>query len=146
MDISAKNFFSASEQLAIMEAIKQAELNSSGEIRVHIENNMVGELMDRAAFLFKQLKMHQTNHRNGVLFYFAIKAKKFAVIGDAGINSIVEPDFWQCIKDEMANDFKNNRFSDGLIAGILKTGEQLKKYFPHEENDKNEISDDLSFS
>ncbi len=146
MKQSAKTFFTNDEQRAILNAIKEAELNSSGEIRVHIENNLTGELMDRAAFLFKQLKMHETAQRNGVLFYFAIKAKKFAIIGDIGINSIVEPDFWQCIKDEMANEFNKSRFAAGLMAGILKTGEQLKKYFPHELNDRNEIKDDLSFS
>ena len=144
--MSARSFFTKEEQQKIVAAIKEAELNTSGEIRVHIENHCKEEALERAAELFYDLKMNRTAARNGILFYLAVKDRKFAVIGDEGINKNVEHDFWNDIKDEMISNFKENKFTEGLIAGILKCGEKLKEYFPHQSDDVNELSDEISFS
>lgn len=143
--MNAKKFFNENEKLAIKNAIVQAEKGTSGEIRVHIETSFTGDVLDQAAFIFKKLKMHETEQRNGVLFYLAIQNQKFAIIGDAGINSMVPEGFWDHIKELMADHFKNNRFADGLAEGIKMAGEQLIAYFPILEDDTNELSDEISF-
>ena len=144
--MTSRTFFSKEEQLMIVAAIKEAELNTSGEIRVHIENHCKEEALERAAELFYGLKMDRTAARNGILFYLAVKDHKFAVIGDEGINKKVEHDFWNDIKDQMIFNFKENKFADGLVAGILKCGERLKEYFPYQSDDVNELSDEISFN
>ena len=144
--MSARSFFTKEEQHNIVAAIKEAELNTSGEIRVHIENHCKEEALERAAEVFYDLKMDRTAARNGILFYLAVKDHKFAIIGDEGINKEVEHDFWNDIKDEMTSNFKENKFAEGLIAGILKCGDKLKKYFPYQNDDVNELSDEISFS
>ena len=144
--MTSRTFFSKEEQHNIVAAIKEAELNTSGEIRVHIENHCKEEALERAAEVFYDLKMDRTAARNGILFYLAVKDHKFAIIGDEGINRNVEHDFWNDIKDEMIAKFKENRFAEGLIAGILKCGEKLKTYFPHQSDDVNELSDEISFN
>ena len=143
--MSARMFFSKEEQQKIVSAIKEAELNTSGEIRVHIENRCKGESLKRAAEMFYELKMDHTAARNGILFYLAVKDRKFAIIGDEGINRNVEHDFWNDIKDEMTSMFKEGQFTEGLVAGILKCGNKLKQYFPYQEDDVNELSDEISF-
>lgn len=144
--MSARLFFTKEEQQKIVAAIKEAELNTSGEIRVHIENHCKEEALERAAEVFYDLKMNRTAARNGILFYLAVKDHKFAIIGDEGINREVEHDFWNDIKDEMTSNFKENKFAEGLIAGILKCGDNLKKYFPYQNDDVNELSDEISFN
>ena len=144
--MSARLFFTKEEQQKIVAAIKEAELNTSGEIRVHIENHCKEEALERAAEVFYDLKMNRTAARNGILFYLAVKDHKLAIIGDEGINKEVEHDFWNDIKDEMISNFKENKFAEGLIAGILKCGDKLKEYFPYQNDDVNELSDEISFS
>ena len=144
--MSARSFFTKEEQQKIVAAIKEAELNTSGEIRVHIENHCKEEALERAAEVFYDLKMDRTAARNGILFYLAVKDHKLAIIGDEGINKEVEHDFWNDIKDEIISNFKENKFAEGLVAGILKCGERLKEYFPHQSDDVNELSDEISFN
>jgi uncharacterized membrane protein len=145
MGTSARYFFSPEEQQHIRLAIQNAELDTSGEIRVHIENVCSGEVLDRAAHLFKQLGMNKTQLRNGVLIYLAVKTRKFAIIGDSGINKVVPPDFWDDIKRKMADHFKSNSFEKGLYEAIKAVGEHLKTYFPYQNDDVNELPDDISF-
>lgn len=141
----AVNFFSKEEKVRLKNAISQAENNTSGEIRVHIENRCKDEVLDCAAYWFEKLKMHKTEQRNGVLFYLAVKDRKFAILGDAGINSVTPDDFWDNIKEVMISFFRDDRFAEGLISGIQMAGEQLKKHFPYQSDDVNELSDEISF-
>ncbi|MEI7724078.1 MAG: TPM domain-containing protein [Bacteroidota bacterium] len=145
MGIAAKDFFSKQEQEDIKQAIMNAELDTSGEIRVHIENNVSGDVMDRAAFIFQQLGMNKTALRNGVLIYLAVKNRRFAILGDSGIHKVVPENYWNDIKANMLNHFRENRFTDGLVEAITSTGLHLKKHFPHQQNDVNELPDDISF-
>jgi uncharacterized membrane protein len=140
-----KDFFTAEEQLAIVNAIKEAETNTSGEVRVHIDKTCKEDVLDRAAYWFAKLDMHKTELRNGVLFYLATADHKFAILGDAGINAKVPADFWDETKNLMLSHFKEGRYSQGLIEGILMSGAQLKAHFPYQKNDTNELSDELSF-
>jgi uncharacterized membrane protein len=145
MPQTAKNFFTAEQQEDILQAIRDAELNTSGEIRLHIETKCKGEVLDCAAYVFKKLGMHKTQQRNGVLIYLSIENRTFAVIGDVGINSVVPENFWESTKQLMINHFRESRFTEGLIEGIAQAGLQLKKHFPYQTNDVNELPDELSF-
>jgi uncharacterized membrane protein len=142
----SEQFFSSKQQAEILTAIKQAELATSGEIRLFIEDVCKEEnVLDRAAYIFEELAIHKTAHRNGVLFYLAVNDRKFAILGDAGINSVVPDDFWNAIKETMLNNFKQNNFTEGLSKGIAMAGEALKQYFPHEDDDVNELPDEIVF-
>ena len=140
-----KDFFSEEQKAQIVDAVKVAEKETSGEIRVHIENRCKRDVLDKAAFVFEKLEMHKTELRNGVLFYLAVKDQKFAILGDAGINSSVPDNFWDETKEAMFEEFKQNKFAEGLIKGIQMAGEKLKEFFPYQSDDVNELSDDISF-
>jgi uncharacterized membrane protein len=137
--------FSSEQKTRIKDAIREAEKNTSGEIRVHIDKKCKADVLDRATYVFEQLNMHKTKLRNGVLFYLATEDHKFAILGDAGINSVVPDHFWDDIKDLMEEHFKEGRFTEGLESGIKKAGEQLKKRFPYQIDDENELDDEISF-
>ena len=141
----ARQFFTKENEASIVSAIQEAEKNTSGEVQVHIEQTCKGDVLDRAADVFAMLKMHQTKDRNGVLFYLAVKDHKFAILGDAGINEAVPHNFWEDIKDMMQERFKKGEFTEGLCEGIKKAGMQLKVHFPYKSDDKNELSDQISF-
>ena len=143
--MKASSFFTKEQSAQILSAIKEAEKETSGEIRVHIESTISGEVLDRAAWLFRKLNMHETAERNGVLFYLAVESRKFAIIGDAGINSKVPEGFWDDIKAAMEAKFRTGNFSEGLSQGILMAGGQLKEHFPYRKDDINELPDDISF-
>jgi len=142
---SAEKFFSQSEKDKIRNSIVQAELDTSGEVRIHIDNNCKENVLDRAAYIFNKLGMNKTGLRNGVLFYLAVKSKKFAIIGDSGINSVVPENFWDNIKENLSSHFSKGEFTEGICEGIAMAGEQLKKYFPYQKDDLNELPDDISF-
>lgn len=142
----AEKIFSPEEKKQIVSAIKAAELQTSGEVQVHIENHCKGDVLDRAAEVFETLKMYQTKDRNGVLFYLAVEDRKFAILGDGGINAVVPKDFWEKCKDMMAVRFRQGQFAQGLIDGIHQAGEQLSTHFPYDAaTDQNELSDEISF-
>ncbi|MCU4189787.1 TPM domain-containing protein [Flavobacterium sp. HXWNR29] len=141
-----EDFLSKAEEQEIVLAIVEAEKNTSGEIRVHIEEHTEKSPLDRAQEVFFELKMDETQDRNGVLFYVCVSDKKFAIIGDKGINEAVESDFWDCTKDIVIANFKEGNFKKGLVEGILRAGERLKKYFPYQSDDTNELSNEISRS
>ncbi len=138
-------FLSKENEKRIAKAIENAEKQTSGEIRVHIESTCKSEVLDRAAHVFKTLSLHKTKERNGVLFYMSVKDHKFAIIGDAGINSVVPEDFWETTKETVLDYFRKGDFAQGLIEGIEMAGNHLKQYFPYQENDVNELSDEISY-
>jgi uncharacterized membrane protein len=145
MAIFHKSFFDKKQTSAVVAAIQEAEKNTSGEIRVHLESKCsLPDTFARGTEVFAELKMHKTQQRNGVLFYLATEDRKFAIVADEGINKLVPIDFWDTIKNKMQVHFKEKRFVAGLQEGINLTGEYLKKYFPYQTNDTNELSDEIS--
>lgn len=141
----ANQFLTVQEEQEIIEAIRQSEKKTSGEIRVHLENTSQSDPYERAMEVFEKLEMHQTANRNGVLFYFAVDDRTFVIFGDEGINDVVPDDFWDSTKDEMVYHFQQGKFKEGIVRGILKAGDMLKLHFPHTEgNDGNELSDEIS--
>lgn len=147
-----EDFLSSDEEAAIVEAIRTAEKNTSGEIRVHLEPKSISsgepkkqiDAFDRAAEVFDMLHMNNTKESNGVLIYVAVEDRTLVIMGDKGINDVVGQDFWEGTKDIIISHFKNGDMKKGLVDGILKAGEKLKKHFPHRKDDKNELPDDIS--
>lgn len=137
-------FLTASEERDIVEAIRLAELNTSGEIKVHIEKTANGDATNRALEVFHTLKMGNTKLQNAVLIYVAIEDKSFVIYGDVGINNVVPDNFWDSTKNIMQSHFKQGSFKQGLVEGIRKSGKQLKTFFPYSNLDTNELSNDIS--
>jgi len=140
-----KKFFSAEEEKSIVAAIRAAELNTSGEIRVHFAEKIISDVLADAAQTFTKLGMEKTTRRNGVLIYVVPNKKQFAIIGDIGFHQVSGNDFWQTVKDKMQNFFRNGNFSEGIIKGIEETGIILKQHFPREDDDINELNDEISY-
>ena len=143
--MKVKEFIGNHGKLQIEQAIKEAELNTSGEIRVHIESKCLQDPLQRAVYIFNYLKMFNTQARNGVLIYVAVESRKFAIIGDAGINKVVPDNFWNSIKENMGTAFSQGKYIDGLVEAIREAGVSLKRYFPYQSDDVNEQPDEISF-
>jgi uncharacterized membrane protein len=143
--IFARNFFSEREQQVIVNAIASAELKTSGEIRVHIENFCFGNEVLKAQKIFTHLNMQNTLEHNGVLIYIATVSRKVAVIGDSGIHAKLGQEFWNEVVQEMILKFREGRKAEALAECIIECGEQLGKYFPRSSDDKDELSNNISF-
>ena len=141
---NVEDFLSDKEEQEIIDAIRKAEQNTSGEIRVHLEQSSKIDIFDRALEVFHLLKMDNTKLQNGVLIYVAIDDRNFVIYGDKGINDVVPTNFWDSTKDIMVSYFKSGNYTKGLVEGILKAGEQMEKHFPWEHMDKNELPDHIS--
>ena len=142
--MSVAGFFSKEEKEKIIQAIKDAEKETSGEIRLHLDLRCKGEALEHAVKMFEKLKMHETQLRNGTLIYLAIQDHKFAIFGDEGINEIVPDNFWEDVKEEMRGLFVKGQFADGISRGIYLVGEKLKEFFPYQDDDINELPNDIS--
>lgn len=141
-----QSFLSKQDEEAIVSAIKEAEKNTSGEIRIHIEAHTDEDHFEHALQVFQQLEMYKTELRNGVLIYIAVEDHKFVILGDEGINKVVADDFWNQTKDVMQNHFRKGDFKTGIVQGILQAGNELKAHFPYQDDDTNELSNEISKS
>jgi len=143
---SIEEFLTSSEEKLVIDAIRKAELNTSGEIRVHLESKCSGNSFNRAIEVFSILKMDNTKLQNAVLIYVAVHDHSFTIYGDKGINAVVSDEFWGGTKDIIEHRFKKKEFAEGLAEGIMKVGEQLKAHFPWDQSDQNELPDSISRS
>lgn len=139
-----EDFLTTLEEQEIVGAIRIAERETSGEIRVHIEQECNIDSYERALDVFHILKMDNTKEQNGVLIYVAVDNKTFVIIGDQGINNVVDSNFWNSTRDKIASQFKSGSFKQGLIDGITEAGKVLSTYFPWEHGDKNELDNTIS--
>ncbi len=137
--------FNDEEQQQITDAIASAERQTSGQLRVCIEKNCSEDPKHRAAHYFHKLGMQHTKHRHGVLIYLATVDRKFAIIGDKGINKAVPAGFWDKTKDAMLQHFKQGELVEGVVTGLKTAGEQMARYFPHHDGDQNQLPDDVIF-
>ena len=145
MFFKKKPLVSAADDTRLINAIKSAENKTSGEIRVHIDKICKGDPLDECKKKFAQLNMHQTKDRNGILFYLAIESRSFAVWGDEGIHQKVTDEFWKSITNCAISHFKKNELITGIEKAVELCGEKLKLYFPLEADDKNELSNTISY-
>ena len=137
--------FTPQDEEYIIEAIRPAEAMSTGEIRVHLDQNLTGDALATAQSIFTKLGMEKTKDRNGVLFYVSENKKKIAIIGDINIHKYVYQNFWDELLKEITLSFKDEKYKEGLINAILKTGTKLKKFFPTDgKNIENELSNEIS--
>ena len=142
--MNIKNFFNKDQKEQIIQAIKDAERMTSGEIRIHLESHCKGETLQRAIHWFNKLKMHKTQLRNATIIYLAVNDHKFAIYGDEGINKVVPDNFWGDVKDEMSAYFIKNQFAEGIITGVKRVGEKLREFFPYHKDDIDELSNEIS--
>lgn len=143
--IFRKKILNSSEEQMLLEAIKEAENKTSGEIRVHIEYNAKGDVVELCKKKFEELNMHETKDRNGILFYLAVNTKSFSVWGDEGIHQKVTQTFWDSITSIALSNFKEGNFIKGLQSAIHSCGEQLKTHFPIQADDKDELTNEISY-
>lgn len=141
-----KNFFTKEEEAQVVAAIRAAENRTSGELRVHLEAHTDEPNREHAQKIFEEAGMTQTELRNGVLFYLATQDKQFTILGDKGINEKVPSGFWDEIRDTMQDFFRQGAFVKGLVKGIEMAGKALAEYFPVQDDDDNELSDEISKS
>jgi len=139
-----EDFLTAEEEKEIIDAIQEAEKSTSGEIRVHIEKSSHKKCLERAEEVFYELNMDKTKDKNGVLFYVAIDDRKFAVMGDEGIDKVVPDDFWDSVKNRVTSEFAKGNHADGLVLGIIEAGQKLQQYFPYQRDDIDELSNEIS--
>lgn len=140
-----RSILSETQEAELIAAIEHAELHTSGEIRIHIEKSH-GKVsaQERAKQVFAKLHMHETKEKNGVLFYLAVGDRELAIWGGEGIDEKVPDHFWEDIIETIVTEFKVGHFSEGLIAGVKKAGEALGEFFPRQEDDTNELSNEIS--
>ncbi len=141
-----RKFLTEEEGSRIIEHIVEAENNTSGEIRVHFQRKLHGDVMDAAVHTFNTLGMDKTEARNGVLIFIVPRKKVFAIIGDKGINDVMPEDFWDQEKEILKSHFKDKKCADGICKVIHNVGTKLKEYFPIQDDDKNELPDEISYS
>lgn len=139
------NFFSKEEEEQIIDAIREAEENTSGEIRVHLEEKVDGDVLDAAVKTFFKIGMQHTVENNGVLIFLVPDEKRFAIIGDKGINEKVPLGFWDDVKNKIQEHFRKGEYAKGVCEGIILSGQKLKAFFPLKADDKNELPNELSF-
>lgn len=140
-----EDLFSPSDSDAIVAAIGRAEKNTSGQIRVHIEDRCEGIPMERAAEVFEQLEMDETELRNGVLIYLAVVDHRVVVFGDDGINEKVPQGFWDDVVAKLVADFKKHNYLHGVVLAVEMVGEKLAQFYPLQGSAQNELSDEVSF-
>lgn len=138
-------FLTAQQQETVVNAVRLAEKDTSGEIRIHIDGKCKGDPIERAKVVFNRLGMNKTELQNGVLIYLSCESKVFAIIGDKGINELVPENFWADVIETMGKEFRSGRFAEGLVEGVRMAGEKLKTYFPYQDDDENELPDNISF-
>jgi uncharacterized membrane protein len=134
-------FFDDIEEKRIMAAIREAELASSGEIRVYVESKCPNTVEKRTVQVFKKLKMYRTRERNGVLIYLAMESHKFAIFGDEGIHKKMGFSFWTAEAANLKAFLTEGRVVDGVCQIAKDIGQVLKTHFPHQPDDVNELPD-----
>ncbi len=133
------------EASLIVNAIKEAEIYTSAEIRVHYTTKKSKSLLlNDAQQTFEALKMHETELRNGILIFLRLKTKEVAILGDIGIHKHVGNEFWEAVKEEIIATIKSSNITQGIIRGIELSGKQLSIHFPPNELNPNELSDEIT--
>lgn len=145
MGVAKPELLNNADESRVIAAIAEAEKQTSGEIRVHLEARLKGDAMERAKKVFEMLGMAKTKEKNGVLVYVAVENHILVILGDSGIYNKVPHDFWAETRNIMLEQFKNGLYADGLCLGIAQAGVQLSKFFPRRHDDQNELSNTISF-
>ncbi len=143
--VSAEELLNEQELERVHAAIRSAEQRTSGEIRVHLDDVIVDDVLDHAAFVFEELAMHRTHDRNAVLIFISVAQHRAAVIGDVGIHARLPKGFWHEVLGVILEQFRAGRHAEGLCMGIERLTDQLAHHFPRKSDDRNELSDEITF-
>lgn len=143
--MASHDFLTEKQEQRVIEAIQKVENQTSGEVRVHIEHNCDKEPLERAARIFHELGMDQTDLKNGVLIYIASEDHRAAVYAGQGIHDQVEEGFWSDILNLLLEHFKKDAFEKGIVAAVEKVGAKLEELFPYRRGDVNELSNEISY-
>lgn len=141
--MKTKAFFSQLDHDKMVAAIVEAEKQTSGEIRVCVSRRKVHDAQQAATRRFHKLGMYKTKHRNAVLIYVAPESQNFAIIGDEAVHAKCGEQFWQKVAGEMAELFRQSKFTDGIVHGVRTAGKLLAEHFPHSRGDVNELPDTI---
>ena len=144
--MTQKEFLEKLDQDRIVKAIQNAETQTSGEIRVHVQPKAGSDIRALAERTFERLGMTKTALRNGVLLFIATEDHRFTILGDRGINDKVPPGFWDEAAAKLTIRFKNGEFTDGIVEAINAAGEHLQQYFPRATGDVNELPDQIDIT
>ena len=142
--MKAKDFLNQLRHDDIVAAIGKAEKTTSGEIRVFISRHEPADAIVAAQQQFAHLGMDRTSEKNGVLIYMAPLARKFAIIGDAGVHERCGDEFWRAVAAQMTGHFRKGEFTPGILHAISKAGELLAKHFPAQPDHPNQLPDDIA--
>jgi len=144
--MQAKSFLRALDHDRIVAAIREAEARSRGEVRVHVTHRAVDDARRAAERQFEKLGMTKTAERNGVLVFVAPASRTFAVVGDTGIHEKCGPAFWKDVAAAMEADFRAGRYTDGILKGVVRAGDELAAHFPRAPGgvDVDELPDDVT--
>lgn len=141
-----EKFIEPEDERRLIQSIRSAEKNTSGEICVHFQKKIKVPVMDAALKAFKTLKMDQTAMKNGVLIFIVPSIKQFAILGDQGINDVVPENFWDDIVEDLKGYFRSGNMVEGLCNNIEKIGIKLREHFPYQKDDVNELPDEISYN
>jgi uncharacterized membrane protein len=142
--MKAKEFIDKLDDNKVVAAITEAELKSSGEIRVFVSHERPPDPLAAAEAQFLKLGMEKTRERNGVLLYFAPHSQQFAVFGDKGIHEKCGADFWQNIAAQISTELKGGRFTEAVVDAVKKIGGVLALHFPRSPDDRNELPNQVA--
>lgn len=136
-----KEFLQKLDEARLQQAIAAAEQRTSGEIRVLVTNCPVEDPVAAARQAFLKNRMDQTRERNAVLVFIAPASRNFAVIGDEGVHARCGQAFWDELRGVISEAFAGDRFTEGLVEVVARTGRLLGEHFPRSGDDTNELSD-----
>lgn len=144
--MASSDFLTDSQEQQIIAAIQKVEQQTSGEVRVHLEQTCAGEPLERASVIFHELGMDETQLQNGVLIYIATEDHKAAVYAGKGIHTQVEEDFWSDVLEILIAHFKKQEYEEGIEEAVLTVGAKLKELYPYQEGQTNELSNEISYN
>lgn len=139
-----KDFLAALDQPRIVAAIGEAEKQTSGEIRVHIQPKAGDDIRNAAERTFERLGMTKTELRSGVLLFIASEEQRFVILGDRGINEKAPAGFWDEIAAKLTIRFKAGELTDGIVEAIHSAGEELRHDFPRAAGDVDELTNEIN--
>ena len=142
--LSVEEFITLAQREQVERAIVAAEMLTSGEIRVHLDQHIEEDVMDHAAFIFEALDMHRTRDRNGVLIYIVVGDRNMAVLGDVAIDKAVPHGFWDEVYHLLSTRFAAGEHVDGLCDAVTLVGQKLQQFFPLLPSDTNELPNTIT--
>lgn len=123
-------------------AIASGERTHRGEVRFAVESRLaplaVLEGLDapvRARQVFAQLRVWDTEHNTGVLFYVLMAEHRIEIVADRGIAARVTATEWEAICARMRDDYARGQWREGSLAGIAAAHALLAQHFPSDGTD-----------